>query len=103
MKLGKTTQKVYDFIKAYIVENHYPPTYREIGDGIGLRSTNTVWHHVHYLHEIGLIDMECYKSRNIVVVDIEEKKFGNSEQVNVSECPTVWKEQLMKKFMKGAG
>lgn len=102
MKLGNTTQKVYDFIKAYIVENHYPPTYREIGDGVGLRSTNTVWHHVHALHGMGLIDVEWYKSRNIVVMEIDKEKFENSEQSDATECPTVWKEQLMKRFMKGA-
>lgn len=56
IKKGKDTRKkIYDFIKAYIQENQYPPTTREIGDGVGLASTNTIYNQLHKLKEMGVI------------------------------------------------
>lgn len=92
-----TRQRVYEFIKSYIEEHHYPPTFREIGDGVGLRSTNTVHGHVHRLQELGMISMVEYKSRNIVITS---QQFGNSEQVDMTTNKPEWKEKMMEKFIK---
>ena len=47
MKLSKTTQKVYDFIKAYIEENGYSPKYEEIGDAVRYIGKDLAALHVH--------------------------------------------------------
>ena len=51
----ETRKKIYDFIKSYIQENQYPPSTREIGEGVGLSSTNTVYTQLHKLKEMGVI------------------------------------------------
>jgi repressor LexA len=35
----------------------YPPTVREVGQALGLRSSSTVHHHIHKLVELGLAQM----------------------------------------------
>lgn len=45
-KLGKTQKAVYEFICIYIEENFIPPTVREIGAAVGLKSTSTVHMHL---------------------------------------------------------
>jgi repressor LexA len=67
-KKGETTKKIYDYIKSHILEKGYPPSYREMGDAVGLSSTNTVHTHVHKLLEKGVISMEDYKPRTIRIL-----------------------------------
>lgn len=43
MKYYETTEKIYEFCKSYIDEHGYAPTIREIGNGVGLKSTSTVY------------------------------------------------------------
>ena len=50
-KSGETQNAVYEFIKRFIAENAYPPTVREIGAALGLRSTSTVHMHITKLAE----------------------------------------------------
>ena len=43
--MHKTTEAVYNYIRAYTIENGYAPTTREIASGVGLASNSTVaWH-----------------------------------------------------------
>lgn len=48
---------IYYFLQSYIEKHGYPPTYREIADGVGISSTNTVHTHIHKLIEMGVISM----------------------------------------------
>lgn len=41
-----TKQKILEFIVSYIQEHKYPPTVREIGEGVGLKSTSSVQSHI---------------------------------------------------------
>lgn len=50
--MKKSQQKineVYDFIKEFTEENNYPPTVREIGQHIGIKSTATVYYYLEKL------------------------------------------------------
>lgn len=38
----KTCDQMARFIRRYIRDHGFPPSYREIGDAVGLRSTQTV-------------------------------------------------------------
>lgn len=64
-----TKQKILEFIVSYIQEHSYPPTVREIGEGVGLNSTSSVQEHLVCMRDIGMIetDAESGKSRAIRV------------------------------------
>lgn len=73
-KRKENTRKVYDYIKEFIQENQYPPTCREICEGTGIKSTNTVHYHIHRLVDMGVIALEEHKVRTIKVLgDLIEK------------------------------
>lgn len=48
-KLTHMQQKVYDYIAACIQSQGYPPSVREIGDAVGLKSPSTVHFHLKHL------------------------------------------------------
>lgn len=60
-------QQIYDFIVAYIEENLYPPSVREIGDGVGLYSTSSVYEHLKTLEVKGYIEVKNNSPRAIKV------------------------------------
>lgn len=47
------------FIKIYINEHGYPPTVREIGAGVGLKSTSSVQSHLAKMLEMGMIETDA--------------------------------------------
>ena len=61
-------QRVYNFIVEFITSNGYSPSMREIRDGVGLKSTSTVYNHLLILEKLGNIHMEQGKTRTISVV-----------------------------------
>lgn len=68
----KKQAEVLNFIKKFIVENGYPPSIREIGKGLDLSSSATVFVHLRNLEEKGLIRTTNNKFRTIeLLVDNE--------------------------------
>lgn len=53
--LSKRQQEVLDFIQSRVFQNNIPPTYREIGDALGISSTNGVSDHVKALIKKGYL------------------------------------------------
>ncbi len=62
-KLTDRQQMVLRFIESSIVERGYPPTLREIGNFMGIRSTNGVNDHLRALERKGYLAREDMKSR----------------------------------------
>lgn len=60
---------VMAFIKSYVAEHGYPPNYREIAKGTGLRSNAGVAHHLEALIREGRIRREPMAARAITVVE----------------------------------
>lgn len=60
-------KKIYDFIVAYITQNGYSPSIREIAKGTDLHSTSSIYNHLHLLETMGKIKMEPNKIRTIQV------------------------------------
>ena len=54
-KITKRDRDVLEFIKSYMGERGYTPTIREIGEGVGLFSTASVYMHFRNLCEAGYI------------------------------------------------
>jgi repressor LexA len=56
--LGERRQQILDFVVATTRQRGYPPTVREIGDAVGLRSSSTVHFHLNVLQKMGLIERD---------------------------------------------
>lgn len=69
--LTKRQEQTLDFIRSSIKERGYPPTLREIGEHMGIRSTNGVNDHLRALERKGYLRREDMKSRALRVVDDE--------------------------------
>lgn len=63
---------VLAFLKAFIAEHNYPPSYREIMEGCGLSSTSIVGHHLDRLQLAGKIRREFNSPRTIAIIGGEE-------------------------------
>ena len=75
--LTRRQQQVLDFIRESIVDRGYPPTLREIGAHMGIRSTNGVNDHLRALERKGYLTREDMKSRAL-----RPKDMGPSEDVS---------------------
>ncbi len=62
-KLTKRQKMVLNFIIDHIESEGYPPTIREIGDHLGIRSTNGVNDHLKALERKGYLERQDAKSR----------------------------------------
>lgn len=58
-------QRILDFIAEFTAEQGYPPSVREIGEAVGLRSPSTVHAHLKKLSELGYIEKNGRKTRAI--------------------------------------
>ena len=50
---------ILTYIKNYIKEHGYPPTVREIGAGVWLKSTSSVQSHLKKMLEMGMIESDA--------------------------------------------
>ncbi len=66
-KLSEKQQQIYDFILSFTGEFGYPPSVREIGEAVGLKSPSTVHFHMKGLRAAGLISQAEGKTRAITV------------------------------------
>ena len=65
--LSVMQQKIYDYIAACIQRQGYPPSVREIGEAVGLRSPSTVHFHLKKLVDAGAIEIGPGKARAITL------------------------------------
>jgi repressor LexA len=70
--LTKRQSQTLDFIRSSINERGYPPTLREIGEHMGIRSTNGVNDHLRALERKGYLRREDMKSRALKLVEAAE-------------------------------
>src|SRR6188768_1407638 len=66
--LTKRQAQTLDYIRQSIEERGYPPTLREIGEFMGIRSTNGVNDHLRALERKGYLRREDMKSRALKLV-----------------------------------
>lgn len=65
--LSPKQQQIYDYIISFSSEHGYPPSVREIGEYVGLKSPSTVHFHLKGLEAAGLITKAEGKTRAITV------------------------------------
>src|SRR5215468_7302327 len=68
-QLTDRQRAVLDFISRSIEKRGYPPTLREIGEHMGIRSTNGVNDHLKALERKGYLTREDMKSRALKLVE----------------------------------
>lgn len=71
-KLTERQRAVLEFISTSIMDRGYPPTLREIGNHLGIRSTNGVNDHLRALERKGYLTREDMKSRTLRLTRIPE-------------------------------
>ncbi len=79
-------QQILDFITEYTHNNGYPPTIREICDGVGLKSPSTVHGHLERLRRAGKLDKANSKTR---AIKVSESSFSDSDYLEVPVLGTV--------------
>ena len=76
-ELTRKQKEILTYIKKFIVNHGYAPSVREIGAGVGLSSTATVFVHLKNLEKKGVIKQDKNKFRTLEILvenEFEEKK-----------------------------
>jgi repressor LexA len=68
--LSSRQERILRFITQHIGEKGYPPTVREIGEAVDLRSSSTVHGHLKALQAAGYIQRESARTRAIRLPDV---------------------------------
>ena len=71
-QMTKMQQKIYDYIAQTLAQQGYPPSVREIGDAVGLKSPSTVHFHLKHMEEMGVINKSGRKGRAITLAQPAE-------------------------------
>lgn len=82
---GKTVQ-IYHFVREFCAEHGFGPTIREIGQGVGLRSTSTVSDYLTRMTRDGLITSSPGTPRSIQVVEKNLQEDGCSDGSSLLCC-----------------
>ncbi|MBR3791286.1 MAG: transcriptional repressor LexA [Clostridia bacterium] len=80
--LSEKDYEILDFIKDELIKNGFPPSVREIGEKVGLKSTATIHARLRKLEEHGKIIRDSSKNRSIKVVGMEEENISKIEYVS---------------------
>ena len=56
---GEVRMMIYYYIVNYLEEHGYPPSVREIADGVGVGSTSTVHNHIRIMFERGKLETDA--------------------------------------------
>lgn len=70
VKLTKKQTQILNFISEFLDTHNYPPSYREICAGLGLRSTGSVAEHIDNLVALGALKKDPKSPRSLEVVDL---------------------------------
>lgn len=74
-KLTPKQKEILKFIEEFIETNSYPPTVREIGKGVKLSSSSSVYSQLNNLEAKGYIKKNAVTSRGISLVKQDNKNF----------------------------
>lgn len=87
--LTRKQQQIYDFILAFTNEHGYPPSVREIGAAVGLKSPSTVHFHMKGLEEAGVIVKAEGKTRAISLPGFVRGPIAEEEHSRANQIPVL--------------
>ena len=67
-RTSNKSELIMEFVDAFVQENGFAPSVREIGAAVGLRSTASVSYHLNQLQEKGLLQAPGVKGRKRAIV-----------------------------------
>ena len=73
LTLTKRKEEIYNFIVKYKEENGFPPSIREIGNHVNLKSTSSVHQHLASLEDLGYIKIHRDVPRGIQILSKPEE------------------------------
>ena len=82
-------QRIYDFIQDFTARHGYPPSVREIGAAVGLKSPSTVHFHLKGLEEAGMIIKAEGKTRAITLAGTPGRTVGEEKEPQENQIPVV--------------
>ena len=88
-QLTKMQQKIYDYIAQAIQDQGYPPSVREIGEAVGLKSPSTVHFHLKHLEELGVIGKQAGKGRALTLTEASRESQAPESQPPENQVPIV--------------
>ncbi|HEX3020110.1 MAG TPA: transcriptional repressor LexA [Chitinispirillaceae bacterium] len=89
-ELTSEQQRVYSFIIKHRQQTGFPPTVREIAQGLGYKSPNNVRQHLRLIEQKGFIRLMAGKARGIEITSFEENQPDEAdESVSVPLIGTV--------------
>ena len=88
--MSKMQVKIYAFIADFVAQQGYPPSVREIGEAVGLKSPSTVYFHLTHMEELGVIEKGAGKGRAIRLVNQPAGKTDSFQpELPVGKVPVV--------------
>lgn len=87
-KISSKQQEILDFIKNEILNRGFPPSVRDIGEAVHLKSTSSVHSHLETLEKNGYIRRDPTKPRAIEILD-DNFNLTRREMANVPIVGTV--------------
>jgi repressor LexA len=81
-------RSILDYVRGFVDEHGYPPTVREIGEAVGLRSPSTVHAHLAQLERAGLLRRDPTKPRAIELTD-RRRESSEAAPADVHRLPLV--------------
>ena len=88
-KLTAKQQQIYDYILSFTASHGYPPSVREIGAAVGLKSPSTVHFHMKGLEEAGVIVKAEGKTRAISLPGTSMGPVAEEEDPMTNQVPVV--------------
>ena len=72
IKLTRMQREIYDYIAMAVAREGYPPSVREIGAALGLKSPSTVHFHLKHMEEKGAIKKAGRKGRTVTLMPLDD-------------------------------
>ena len=88
-KLTAKQQQIYDYIVSFSGLHGYPPSVREIGAAMGLKSPSTVHFHLKGLEEAGMIVKAEGKTRAITLPAAPNRAVAEESNARADRIPVV--------------
>lgn len=102
MNATKKQMEMLDFIKNFIDEKGYSPSFREIAKGSNLTSLGTVQKYMENLAERNLIKMQVNKKRAVEITGADERLLAARIQKSY-KAASLSEKQIIKKAMNILG
>lgn len=82
MSLTDRQRNIINAIQNNIKIHGFPPSFREIGEAVGLRSPSSVKHQLRTLEDKGILRINANKGRAIEILDISIVKNNSNNKIN---------------------